>query len=73
MDDGLEEARMWRAPKARGIFPDAQAEGFSFPGPPTNDNRARREETIIHLPVVAQEDVPDKVANWFHAVEDEYH
>jgi hypothetical protein len=73
MDDGLDEARMLGAPRARGVFPDARTEGFTIPKQRTNDNRVRREEIISHPPVVAQEDIPDEVANWFHAIEDEYH
>jgi len=72
MDDGLDVARMLRAPRASGIFPDARPEGFSVPEQWTNHDRARRQEIINHPPVVVQEDIPDKVANCFHAVEDEY-
>jgi len=72
MDDGLEVARMLRAPRASSVIPDARPEGFSVPKERTNDDRARRQEIINYPPVVAQEDIPDEVAKWFHVVRDEY-
>ena len=71
-DDGSEVARMLKAPRASGVFPDARPEGFSILEQRTEDDRARRAEIINHPPVIAQRDIPDEVANWFHAVEDEY-
>ena len=71
-DDGSEVARMLKAPRASGVFPDARPEGFSILEQRTEDDRARRGEIINHPPVIVQRDIPDAVANWFHAVEDEY-
>jgi hypothetical protein len=72
MDDGLEVARTLKAPRASGVFPDGRPEGFSIPEQRTDDDRARWKEIISHPSVVAQEDIPDEVANWFHAVEHKY-
>jgi hypothetical protein len=63
---------MLKAPRASGVFPDARPEGFSILEQRTKDDRARRTEIINHPLVIAQRDIPDEVANWFHAVEDEY-
>jgi hypothetical protein len=63
---------MLKAPRASGVFPDARPEGFSILEQRTEDDRARRTKIIIHLPVIAKRDIPDVVAKWFHAVEDEY-
>jgi hypothetical protein len=63
---------MLKAPRASRIFPDVRPEGFIILEQWTEDNRVRRAEIINHLPVIAQRDIPDEVANWFHAVMDEY-
>lgn len=71
-EDSLDVARSLTAPRDSGVFPDARAEGFRIPKQRTDDDRARREEIISHLPVFAQQDIPDEDANWVHAVQDEH-
>jgi hypothetical protein len=61
-----------KAPRVGGIFPDAQPVGFSVLQQWTNDDRARREDILNHPLVIAEIDIPDEVANRFHAVENEY-
>jgi lysophospholipase L1-like esterase len=63
---------MLQAPWASSIFPDAQPKGFSIHKRWTNDDLAHRAEIINHPPEIVQRDIPDKVADWFHVVKDEY-
>ena len=72
MDEGSEVACTLRAPRTSGVVADAWPEGFSVAEQQTDDHQPPRQEIINHLPVVAQADIPDKVVNWFHEVEDEY-
>jgi len=72
MDNGSEVVCMLEVPWARGIIPDPWWEGFSVPERQTDDHWASREEIINHPPVVAQQDITNKVTNWFRVVEDEY-
>ena len=63
MDYGSEVARTLRAPSASGVFPDTRPEGSSIHEQQTDDDRAHRQGIINHPPVVAQQDIPNKVAN----------
>jgi len=67
-NDALEAACMLRASGASGIGQGLWPEEFSIPKQWNNDHQACQEEIISHPLVVEQEDIPDMVTNWFHAV-----
>jgi hypothetical protein len=65
-----EVAHIMKVSRASGVFPDVWPKGCSILEQRTGNDQDRRIQIINHLPVIVQRDIPNEVANWFHAIED---